>query len=78
MILLFINLIEALVLIQREYYNIKVSKPGKTSKVNQEYFHHDFKLPEHNGTGGWKVTLLDRADNRKEFDREQLRRYGGF
>ena len=28
-----------------------------------------FKIPEHNGMGDWRVTLIDRADNRKELRR---------
>ena len=49
----------------------KVSKSGKPSKVNQEYIHLYFKLPRHNGMGDWRVTLKDRADNRKELRRRE-------
>ena len=44
----------------------KVSKSGKPPKVNQEQFDQHFKPPEHNGMDEWKVTVTDRADNRKE------------
>lgn len=44
----------------------EVSQLGKTSKVHQEHFHRHFKLPEHNGMGDWRVTLIDRTDNRKD------------
>ena len=47
----------------------KVSKLGKPSTVNKEHFHWHFKLPEHKGMDDWKVTLIDRADNRKELKR---------
>ena len=43
------------------------------AKVNQENFHQHFKLPEQNGMDGWRVTSIDRADNRKKF-----RRRGSF
>ena len=49
----------------------KVSKLGKTPKVNQEHFYQHFKLPEHNGVDGWRVTLIDRANNRKELRRRE-------
>ena len=49
----------------------KVSKSGKPTKVNEEHFHQHFKLPEHNGMGDWRVTLTDRADNRKELRRRE-------
>ena len=49
----------------------KVSKPGKPPKVNQEHFHQHFKLPEHNGIDHWRVTLTDRANNRKELRRRE-------
>lgn len=44
----------------------EVSQLGKTPKVHQEHFHRHFKLPEHNGMGDWRVTLIDRTDNRKD------------
>ena len=47
-----------------------MSRSGKTSKVNQECFHQDFKLPEDNGIGDRRVTLLDRADKREDLNRK--------
>ena len=49
----------------------KVPKSCKPPKVNQEHFHQYFKLPEHNGMDDWRVTLIDRADNRKELRRRK-------
>ena len=49
----------------------KVSKLGKATKVNQEHFHLHFKLPEHNVMDNSIVTLIDRADNRKELRRRE-------
>ena len=43
----------------------KISKSIKAPNVNQLHFHQHFKLPEHNGMDDWRVTLIDRADNRK-------------
>ena len=42
--------------------NLKVDKPPK---VKQGLFYQHFKLPEH--MGDWMVTIIDRADNSKEF-----------
>ena len=50
----------------------KVSKSGKPPKVNQEHFHQHFKIAEHNGMDDWRVTLIDRADNRKELGRREF------
>ena len=44
---------------------------GKPQQVNQEHFHQHFKLPKHNGMDDWRVTLIDRADNRKELRRRE-------
>ena len=44
---------------------------GKPPKVNEEHFHQHFKLPEHNGMDNWIVSLIDRADNRKELSRRE-------
>ena len=49
----------------------KVSKSRKTPKVNQERFHQHFKLPEFNDIDNRRVTLTDRADNRKELRRRE-------
>ena len=49
----------------------KVSKSGKPLKVNQEHFHQHFKLPEHNGMDDWRVTFIDRPDDRKELRRRE-------
>ena len=35
------------------------------------YFHQPFKLPEHNGMDDWRVTLIDRAAQRKELRRRE-------
>ena len=35
------------------------------------YTHRHFKLPEHNGMDDCRVTLIDRADNRKELKRRE-------
>ena len=51
----------------------KIYKSVKVPNVNQLHFHQHFKLPEHNGMDDWRVTLIDRADNRKE-----LRRWESF
>ena len=50
---------------------LKVSKSGKSPKVNQEHFHQHFKLPEHNGMDDWRVTFIDRPDDRKELRRRE-------
>ena len=42
-----------------------------TSISNQEHFHQHFKQPEHNGMDDGRVTLIDRADNRKELRRPE-------
>ena len=49
----------------------KISKSVKAPNVNQLHFHQHFKLPEHNGMDDWRVTLIDRADNRKELRRRE-------
>ena len=41
------------------------------SKVNQDHFHQQSKLPGHIGMGEWRVTLSDRADNRKKLRRRE-------
>ena len=39
-------------------------------------FHQHFKLPEHDGMDDWRLTLNDRADNRKELrKRESFQQY---
>ena len=49
----------------------EVSKSGKPPNVNQEHFHQHFKLHEHNGMDDWRITLIDRADNRKGLRRRE-------
>ena len=49
----------------------KISKSVEPPNVNQVHFHQHFKLPEHNGMDNWRVTLIDRADNRKELRRRE-------
>ena len=49
----------------------KISRSVKAPNVNQLHFHQHFKLPEHNGMDDWRVTLIDRADNRKELRRRE-------
>ena len=49
----------------------KVSKSAKPPKVNQEHFYQQFKLHEHHGLDDWRVTLIDRADHRKELRRRE-------
>ena len=49
----------------------KLSKSNKPAKVYQQHFHQHFKQPEHNGMDDWRVTLIDRADNRKELRRRE-------
>ena len=44
----------------------KISKSDKHPKMNRELFRQDFKLPKHFSMDDWRVTLIDRADNRKE------------
>ena len=44
----------------------KISKSDKPPKINRELFRQDFKLPKHFRMDDWRVTLINRADNRKE------------
>ena len=39
--------------------------------VNQKHLQQHFKLPEHNVMDDWRVTLIDRVDNRKELKRRE-------
>ena len=48
----------------------KVLKSCKPPKCNQKHFHQHFKLLEHSCMDDWKVTLTDRAENRKELRRQ--------
>ena len=48
-----------------------ISKSVKPPNVNQLHFHQHFKLAEHNAMDEWRVTLIDRADNRKELRRRE-------
>ena len=48
-----------------------MSNSVKASNVNQLHFHQHFKLPEQNGMDDWRVTLIDRADNRMELRRRE-------
>ena len=49
----------------------KVSKSVKPPNVNQVHIHQHFKQPEHNRIDDWRVTLIDRANNRKEVRRRE-------
>ena len=49
----------------------KVSKSVNPPNVNHVHSHQPFKLPEHNSMDDWRVTLIDRADNRKERRRRE-------
>ena len=50
---------------------VEYSKSDKPRKVNQEHFDQHFQLPEHKGIDDWRVTLINRADNRKELRRRK-------
>ena len=49
----------------------KISKSVKAANVNQLHFHQHFKLLECNGMDDWRLTLIDRADNRKELRKQE-------